>query len=270
MRDASLEHLKTLVATPSPSGFEQPVAHLYRNYVSEFAGKVITDVMGNVSACIHPQAAMRIMYASHMDEIGFIVYFIDEDGFLFFNTIGGTDVATEIGQRVWVHGKERGQGVIGRKAIQTLKSEESKQTPNLKDLWIDIGAMSREQAETVVKIGSPVTLQTEFAALLGNHATARAFDNKAGLFIGGEIIRRLVEEGGLHPDVDLYALGTVQEESGSRGDRKNPLVPTESQESLTYHCRRDRSQAGVYTIRKSNVRAVLRGVLRPTKAVHLL
>lgn len=86
----------------------------------------------------------------------------------------------------------------------------------MKDLWIDIGATSREEAETVVKIGSPVTLQAEFARLMGNRAVARAFDNKAGLFIGGEVVRRLREEGGLHPDVGLYALGTVQEEIGLR------------------------------------------------------
>ncbi|MFI0848932.1 M20/M25/M40 family metallo-hydrolase [Mesorhizobium sp. IMUNJ 23232] len=217
MIDHSLEFLKAIIATPSPSGFEQPVAELYRDYVEPFADKVTTDVMGNVSAVINPEASMRIMYAGHMDEIGFIVHYIDDDGFLFFNTIGGTDVATEIGQRVWVHGSERLQGIIGRKAIQTFKQADSSQTPSLKDLWIDIGATSRKEAETVVKIGSPVTLQAEFARLMGNQAVARAFDNKAGLFIGGEVVRRLKDEGGLHPDVGLYALGTVQEEIGSRG-----------------------------------------------------
>ena len=163
MLDHSLDFLKAIIATPSPSSFEQPVAKLYRDYVEPFADKVTTDVMGNVSAVINPKASMRIMYAGHMDEIGFIVHYIDDDGFLFFNTIGGTDVATEIGQRVWVHGGERVQGVIGRKAIQTFKQTDSSQTPSLKDLWIDIGATSREEAETVAKVGSPVTLQAEFA-----------------------------------------------------------------------------------------------------------
>jgi putative aminopeptidase FrvX len=217
MRDESLHFLEALIATPSPSGFEQPVASLYRSYVETHADKVTTDVLGNVSAVLHPDAPLRIMYAGHMDEIGFIVHYIDEDGFLFFNTIGGTDVATEIGQRVWVHGRERVLGIVGRKAIQTFKAKDSLQTPTLQDLWIDIGATSRKEAAEVVGIGSPVTLQTEFVRLMGSHAVARAFDNKAGLYIGAEVVRRLKQDGGLHPGVGLYALGTVQEEIGSRG-----------------------------------------------------
>lgn len=217
MRDESYAFLEALIATPSPSGFEQPVAKLYRSYAEPYADKVTTDVMGNVCAALQPDASMRIMYAGHMDEIGFIIHYIDENGFLFFNTIGGTDVATEIGQRVWVHGEERIAGIVGRKAIQTFGAKDTNQTPTLTDLWIDIGATSREQAEEVVKIGSPVTLQPGFARLMGSHAVARAFDNKAGLFIGAEIVRRLSEDGGMHPDVGFFAVGTVQEEIGSRG-----------------------------------------------------
>ncbi len=217
MNKQSLEFLATLVATPSPSGFEQPVAKIFRDYVGNFADKVTTDVMGNVTAVINPDATQRFMFSGHMDEIGFIVHYIDNDGFLFFNTIGGTDVATEIGQRVWVHGHEKIPGVIGRKAIQTFGSVDSSQTPTLKDLWIDIGATSRESAEAVAKVGSPVTLQTEFVPLLENQAAARAFDNKAGLFIGAELVRCLREKNGVHPDVGIYVLGTVQEEIGSRG-----------------------------------------------------
>ena len=217
MNKQSLEFLATLVATPSPSGFEQPVAKIFRDYVGKFADKVTTDVMGNVTAVINPDATQRFMFSGHMDEIGFIVHYIDDDGFLFFNTIGGTDVATEIGQRVWVHGHEKIPGVIGRKAIQTFGSVDSSQTPTLKDLWIDIGATSRESAEAVAKVGSPVTLQTEFVPLLENQAAARAFDNKAGLFIGAELVRCLREKNDVHPDVGIYVLGTVQEEIGSRG-----------------------------------------------------
>ncbi|WP_280952537.1 hypothetical protein [Mesorhizobium sp. WSM3859] len=101
---------------------------------------------------------MRFMYAGHMDEIGFIVHYIDENGFLFFSTIGGTDVATEMGQRVWVHGKESVLGVVGRKAVQTFAASDSSQTPSLKDLWIDIGARSQEEALEVVEVGSAVTI----------------------------------------------------------------------------------------------------------------
>ncbi|ESX98136.1 M20/M25/M40 family metallo-hydrolase [Mesorhizobium sp. LNJC405B00] len=217
MRDESLKFLKEIVATPSPSGFEQPVAELFREYVRPYAHRLTTDVMGNVTAIINPEASMRFMYAGHMDEVGFIVHYIDDDGFLFFSTIGGTDVATEIGQRVWVHGKEPILGVVGRKAIQTFKASDTSQTPSLMELWIDIGASSREEALKVVEVGSAVTIHGEFAALQGNLAVGRAFDNKVGLLIGAEVLRCLSDEGGVHPGVGLYILGTVQEEIGSRG-----------------------------------------------------
>jgi putative aminopeptidase FrvX len=217
MNEASLDFLKALVHTPSPSGFEGEVAKLYRDHAQRFAHRVTTDVMGNVTAVINPDAPLRFMYAGHMDEIGFIVHYIDADGFLFFSTIGGTDVATEIGQRVWVHGFERVEGVIGRKAIQTFNASDTSQTPTLKDLWIDIGATSREEAERVVKIGSSVTLQTDFATLLGSQVVGRAFDNKVGLFIAAEVLRNLADEGGIDKDVGIHLLGTVQEEIGSRG-----------------------------------------------------
>lgn len=217
MRSDSLDFLKSIVATASPSGFEQPVAELYREYVRPFADIVTTDVMGNVTAKINPDASFRFMYAGHMDEIGFIVHYIDQDGFLYFSSIGGTDSATEIGQRVWVHGKKQVAGVIGRKAIQTFKASDTLQTPTLKELWIDIGATSREDAEEIVEVGTPVTVQADFAFLCGNQAVGRAFDNKIGLFIAAEIARSLSEEGGLHPDVGVHIVGTVQEEIGSRG-----------------------------------------------------
>jgi putative aminopeptidase FrvX len=209
--------LGALVRTASPSGFEQPVAKLYREHCESYADIVTTDVMGNVTAIINPDAKFRFMYSGHMDEIGFIVHYIDKDGFLFFSTIGGTDVATEIGQRVWVHGQERIPGVIGRKAIQTFQASDSSQTPTLKELWIDIGAASRDEAETVVSIGSAVSLQAELTHLMGNRVVGRAFDNKVGLFIAAELLRCLKEQGEMRPDVGVYVLGTVQEEIGSRG-----------------------------------------------------
>jgi putative aminopeptidase FrvX len=215
--DASMAFFKSIVAEASPSGFEQRVARLYRDYVEPFADRVTTDVMGNVTAIINPDAKTRIMFAGHIDEIGFIVHYIDEDGFLFFSTIGGTDAATEIGQRVWVHRREKDLGVIGRKAIQSFSESDRNRTPSLKELWIDIGATSREDAEKVVSVGAAVTIQGHLEELRGRQVVGRAFDNKAGLFIAAETLRCLAADRGLHPDVGVYILGTTQEEIGSRG-----------------------------------------------------
>lgn len=219
MREQSLEFLKRLISAPSPSGFEQHVAQLYRDYAEAYADRITTDVHGNVTAAVNTGATMKIMLAGHMDEIGFIVHHISDEGLLYFSAIGGHDSIIPVGQMVWVHGRRRIAGAIGRKAIHLLGGEEGKKKPELRDLWIDIGASSRAEAEEAVQVGDVVTYQHEFQPLLGDRAAARAFDNKLGLFIVAETLRLLKEEGGLHEGVGVYAVGTVQEEIGSRGAR---------------------------------------------------
>ena len=219
MRPESLEFFQSIVNCPSPSGFEERAAEIYRGYTQPFAHAVKTDVHGNVAAILNPEAEMKVMLAGHMDEIGFLIHYIDEAGMLYFSTIGGHDSAIIVGQRVWVHGKEKLAGVIGRKAIHLLEDEERKKKPEVKDMWIDIGASSREEAAALVSLGDPVTYQWEFQTLLGDRATARGFDNKMGSFIVAEALRLLAEDGGLHPNVGVYAVATVQEEIGLRGAR---------------------------------------------------
>ncbi|MBI1332471.1 MAG: M20/M25/M40 family metallo-hydrolase [Armatimonadetes bacterium] len=219
MRSESLEFLKAIVNVPSPSGFEEYAAEVYRQYTKAFADDIKTDVHGNVAAILNPDAEMKIMLAGHMDEIGFLIHYIGDDGLLYFSTIGGHDSAIPVGQRVWVHGKERIPGIIGRKAIHLLKDEERKKKPEIDDLWIDIGCTSKEEAEKLVSLGDPVTYQYEFQMLQGDRASARGFDNKMGSFIVAEALRMLKEEGGLHPGVGVYAVATVQEEIGLRGAR---------------------------------------------------
>ncbi len=219
MRPQSLDFLKSIVNAPSPSGYEQPAARVYRAYTETVADRVSTDIHGNVAAILNPSAAMRVMLAGHMDELGFIVHHIDDEGLLHFQGIGGHDSAIPTGQRVWVHGKQRIAGVIGRTAIHLQDEAERKRKPEIKDLWIDIGAGSRAQAEEVVSLGDVATFQYEFQTLLGDRATARGFDNKMGSFVVAEALRLLKEEGGLHPEVGVYAVATVQEEIGLRGAR---------------------------------------------------
>lgn len=219
MRNESLEFLKNMTNAPSPSGYEQPAANVYRAYTEPFADRVTTDVHGNVAAVLNPDAPMRIMLAGHMDELGFILHYIDDEGLIYFKPIGGHDSVVPIGQRVWVHGKQRIAGVIGRTAIHLQDEAERKRKPEFKDLWIDIGAGKRAEAEECVSLGDVVTYQYEFQTLLGDRATARGFDNKMGSFVVGETLRLLKQDGGLHADVGVYAVATVQEEIGLRGAR---------------------------------------------------
>ncbi len=219
MTETSLDFLKEIVNTPSPSGYEERAAEVYRQYASQFADKVSTDVHGNVAAVLNPDAEMRIMLAGHMDEIGFIIHYISDEGLMYFSGIGGHDSVIPVGQRVWIHGSERVPGIIGRKAVHLLEEDERKKKPEIKDLWIDIGASTRAEVEAVISLGDVVTFQYEFQQLMGDRATARGFDNKMGSFIVAEALRHLKQDGGLHPGVGVYAVATVQEEIGLRGAR---------------------------------------------------
>lgn len=220
MRTESLDFFKLIVNTPSPSGYEERAAEVYRGYVKGFAHDVRTDVHGNVWAILNPDAPVKIMLAGHMDEIGFLIHYISDEGLLYFRGVGGHDSTIPIGQRVWIHTSSGPiPGIIGRKAIHLLEDEERRKKPELHDLWIDIGATSKAEAAGAVKLGDPVTYQTEFQMLMGDRATARGFDNKMGSFIVAEALRLVAESGKLDAGVGVYAVATVQEEIGLRGAR---------------------------------------------------
>ena len=130
--------MKAIVNVPSPSGYEARAAEVFKGYTKAFADELKTDSHGNCWAVANPKAEMKIMLAGHMDEIGFIIHYIGDDGMLYFSGIGGHDSTIPVGQRVWVHGSQQVPGIIGRKAIHLLEDEERKRKPELKDLWIDI------------------------------------------------------------------------------------------------------------------------------------
>jgi putative aminopeptidase FrvX len=212
MRAESLAFLKAIVNAPSPSGYEQRAAEVYRAYTREFADKVYTDVMGNTIAVLNPDGKPRVMFAGHMDEIGFIVKYISDEGFLYFGPIGGHDPVIPVGQRVLVHTKHGSiPGVIGKKPIHLLDEDERSKAPKLHDLWIDIGAKDKEDAQSKVRIGDPVTFAVEFQELQNGFATARGFDNKMGSFIVAEALRLLAES---RPD-----RGGVRRGDRAGGDR---------------------------------------------------
>lgn len=219
MRAESLDFLRTLCNTPSPSGYEERAAQVYRDYTSQFADEVRTDRHGNVFAIINPHATQKVMLAGHMDEIGFQVHYIDDKGFLYFRGIGGHDSMVPLGNRVTVHGSQAVPGVIGRKPIHLLENGEKDKRPDLSDMYIDIGADSKADAESVVSIGDCVTYQYGFAELRNGRAIARGFDNRVGTFSVAEALRLAKESGKLDPEVGIYAVATVQEEIGLRGAR---------------------------------------------------
>jgi endoglucanase len=215
MDSTSHDFLRELLNTPSPSGYEEPVQKLVREYVQDFADEVRTDSHGNVITVMNPAAPMRVMFAGHADQIGLIVQYIDDEGFLYVRNIGGWDPQVLLGQRMSVWSDSGPHlGIIARKPIHLLTDEERKRVVELKDLWIDIGASSREEADELVRVGDAVTVELGYHALRNGLACAPAMDNKTGLWVVLEAMRRLSGES---LNCALYSVSTVQEEIGLRG-----------------------------------------------------
>ena len=218
MRDASLSFLKSILEAPSPSGFEQPVQRLWAAYVKEFADEVSTDSHGNTIGVLNPGGSPRVMLAGHADELGFMVKYIDDNGFLAFAPIGGYDTSIVPGRRVLIHA--RGgvvDGVIGKRAIHLLtpKERESPET-SIEKFWIDIGVKDKDEATSLVEVGDPVTYPDGYKELRNGLATSRGIDDKIGSFMVAETLRTLAER---KSDLKaaVYGVSTVQEEIGLRG-----------------------------------------------------
>jgi endoglucanase len=215
MDSSALAFFKTVLATPSPSGYESPLQQVVRDYVAPFADQVASDVHGNVMAVRNPDAERRVMLAGHCDQIGLIVQYIDAEGYLYIQSIGGWDPQMLVGQRttVWSDGGPV-FGVIGRKPIHLLTEEERKQVPKMKDLWLDIGAANKEEAEKLVRVGDAVTVELACREMPNERIASPAMDDKCGLWVVMEALRR-IDPAKLRWAV--YAVSTVQEEVGLRG-----------------------------------------------------
>ena len=215
MEQTAKQFFADLINAAGVSGYEQPVQRVVKEYAKEFADDMSTDLHGNLILSINPDSDVRIMMAGHCDQIGLIVSYIDDNGFLFVQTVGGWDPQQLVGQRVSIW-SETGpvNGIISRKPIHLLEEQERKQVVKIKDLWIDIGAQNREQALTVVDVGDPVTLQLGYQELQNQLVNGPAMDDRSGVWVVVEALRRAKELG---VTCGLYAVSTVQEEIGLRG-----------------------------------------------------
>jgi len=215
MDAAPFEFFRQLLDTPSPSGYERPIQDVVRKYVAAFADEVRTDLHGNVIACKNPGARLRVMFAGHCDQIGMVVTHVNDNGFIYAQTIGGWDAQQLIGQRmvIWTAAGPI-PAVISRKPIHLLTDEERKQVTKLDDLWLDIGAKSKAEAQEAVRVGDPVTLKLGYQEMRNGLANSPAMDNKCGLWVCVEGLRRAAQK---RLNVALYAVSTVAEEIGLRG-----------------------------------------------------
>jgi endoglucanase len=220
MREESIQFLRLLVNTPSPSGHEARGQRVWLNYVKQYADETFTDAYGNAVAILNKGGSPRVMLAGHADEIGMTVNFINKDGFIYVRKLGGVDPAIVRAQRVTIHSKKGAvRGVVGNVAPHLTKQEGERKVPKMEDIFIDIGVSSRREAEKLVQIGDPITLVDEFESLRGDLAIGRAFDNKIGTFSVAETLRLLNGRKG-ELKAEICAVSNIMEEVGLLGARQ--------------------------------------------------
>lgn len=206
----NLSLLKEICETPGAPGYEARIRQLVLREITPLADEVSVDAMGNVTALRRGRERKKVMVAAHMDEIGFIVTHIDDNGFLRFHTLGGFDPKTLTAQRVIVHGRQDVIGVMGSKPIHIMSPEERNKVPQLTDYFIDLG-LPKEEVEKLVRIGDVVTRQRDLI-VMGRCVNCKSIDNRVSVFI---LIEAFKQFGAL--PYDVYGVFTVQEEVGVRG-----------------------------------------------------
>jgi putative aminopeptidase FrvX len=211
MKNLDIPLLKKICEIAGAPGFEQRVRTLVieeiKNYVDEYS----IDNLGNLTALKRGKSsAKKVMIAAHMDEIGFIVTHIDDNGFVRFHTLGGFDPKTLTAQRVIIHGTKDLIGVMGSKPIHVMSAAERTKVPKTTDYFIDMG-MLKEEVEKHITVGDSITRQRELIEM-GDCVNCKSIDNRVSVYILIETLKRLKDF-----PYDVYGVFTVQEEVGIRG-----------------------------------------------------
>jgi putative aminopeptidase FrvX len=212
---SAIAFLKQLLDSPAPSGFETAAARIWRTEAESFADRVTVDVAGNSMAEVNPAGTVTIMLDGHIDEIGVIVQYIDDEGYLHIAPIGGWDPQVLVGQRLRFLGNEGDVlGVVGKKPIHLMKTEEREKASKFTEMWVDIGAVSREEAERRVSVGDPGVLDSRTLDFPNDRIVSRSIDDRIGAFIVLEALRRYAEKPGA---ARVVAAATTQEEIAWHG-----------------------------------------------------
>ena len=206
----AIAFLKRLLDAPGPSGFETLPARSWRAEAERFADKVTTDVTGNSIAVVNPGGSPTILLDGHIDEIGVIVQYIDDDGFIYIAPIGGWDPQVLVGQRIrFIAAKDDVIGVVGRKPVHLTKHSDREQAAKFTDLWVDIGASGRGDAESRLSVGDPGVIDSRAHDFPGQRIVSRAIDDRIGAFAALEALRRYASKPG---SARVVAAATTQEE----------------------------------------------------------
>ena len=209
------EFLVDLLNARSPTGAEYEAQEVVDRYVEQEVDLYRRDTMGNRFATVNPNGDPKLLLAGHIDELGLIVTYINTQGFLYFDTLGGHDHSMISGRRVSILTKDGiVKGITGKRAIHLMSPEDRKRVPKTHEIWIDIGVKTREEAEKIVGIGDTAVYDQSFELIRGSIGVARAFDNKAGAYAVLEAARRLTKH---KLEARVTAAATTQEEIGTRG-----------------------------------------------------
>jgi endoglucanase len=215
MNSHNRELLYDLLCTPSPTGSEQILQRKIYDRFKDIAHSIEPDVHGNLILAINPDARRKVMLAGHCDQIGFLVKYISPEGYIYLDSLGGTDSGVILGSVLVIHTQSGPiEGVVGRKPLHLQQGPEVQQIPVKNKIWLDIGAKDEQEVRERIKLGDYVTFPLQITELHNDLIAAPGLDNKAGLFVCLETLRLCAEAG---CNIGLYVVSTVQEEIGSRG-----------------------------------------------------
>src|SRR5438552_8278656 len=219
--------LLELLAARGPSGYEHAPAQSWLRAASAFA-EVSSDVMGTPLALVSARVdggdhARRLLVMGHIDEIGLIVTYIDDDGYLWFRPVGGWDAQILVGQRLVIDTREGPvTGVVGKKPIHLLREDDRKKVPEIRELHVDIGASDAEDARRRVRVGDVAVIDVQPLELPNGRLTSRALDNRLGCYVALEAARLVAQAGGSR--WELAAVAAAQEETTFGGSRTSAFA----------------------------------------------
>jgi endoglucanase len=209
-----IDFLRALCGAPGPTGFEAPAQEVLRRRLDGTAAGQ-SDPLGNLWADVPAEGAPHVVVTGHNDQIGLIVTYVDEHGFVFFDKIGGVDPQLLPGRHLVIHGpKGPVDAVVGRRPTHIIPKKEQGKAPAMHEQFMDIGAGSRDEALALVGIGDPVTFEAAFLELAGGRYGSPAFDDRAGVYVA---FRALEHYRAKPAGAKLTALATVHEETTFMG-----------------------------------------------------
>ncbi|MDD5584604.1 MAG: M42 family metallopeptidase [Candidatus Omnitrophica bacterium] len=210
--------LEKLLNAAGVSGYEKEVAHIMQEELKKSCDRVHIDTFGNVIAQ-KGKGKKKIMLAAHMDEVGLVVKYVSEQGYISFIKVGGIDDRILLGQRVVIKSKKGDvTGVIGAKPPHLQKEEDRKQPPKYEDMFIDIGAHNRQEALKKIEIADSVIFEPNAGILGGALCFGKAIDNRVGCYALIKIMEKVKAE------AEIYAVATAQEEVGLKGARTSSFM----------------------------------------------